>query len=95
MHAAGARNHRARAKGKTKLHCHSAASSPVSAERRYARPPCKTTFTLAGATLPPVILAQIAAGSDDPCDRAVSRVRDRRPANHTASPETPPPVHLV
>jgi hypothetical protein len=96
MHVEHDRSHRVDSDTVAKPRCHGGGDlNHQGEESQLRRPPCKTSFTLAGSLLPPFVLAvgTLAAVGLPP----LATVPDacESPSDRRQAPETPPPILLV
>jgi len=96
MHVEHDSSHRTDTETVAKPRCHGAGTMDHDGEdSQLRRPPCKTSFTLAGSLLPPFVLAaDNSAAVGLPPLASVADARESR-LDRRQAPDTPPPILLV
>ena len=95
MHAAHGKAQDNAPEATAKPHCHGDRDIGHDDQDRLRRPPCKTSFTLAGSLLPPIILVTNADAAVVLAAVADVRADGTPPGDRRPSPETPPPILFV
>jgi len=95
MHVEHDSSHRPETDTVAKPRCHGGALDHHGEDSQLRRPPCKTSFTLAGSLLPPFVLAADAGTAIglSPLASLVEARESRR--DRRQAPDTPPPILLV
>ncbi len=92
MHATHGQVQEPEVQSQAKSHCHGGGATGHDDQDQLRRPPCKTSFTLAGSLLPPFMLAALPGTAIDlhPMTGVADERQRRRERRQT--PETPPPI---
>lgn len=76
-------------------HCHGDTPLDAGEQDILRRPPCRSSFTLAGSLLPPFVLATAAAGGVTLAPLFAVHSAAPLPDDCRTAPETPPPISFV